>query len=121
MPADGARLVDVRQFALAVAREFGFGDSECFDITTAASEAAANAIEHGCSQASDEIAIRALREDEMLAFYVTDGGSFVPRVMRGELPERGRGLRTIGQLMDEIDVRPSADGTVIRFSKRLSS
>jgi hypothetical protein len=27
----------------------------------------------------------------------------------------------VGQLMDEVDVRPGSDGTVLRFAKRLGA
>jgi anti-sigma regulatory factor (Ser/Thr protein kinase) len=35
------------------------------------------------------------------------------------MPERGRGLAFLGQLMDEVDIKPGVDGTVLRFCKRL--
>ncbi len=119
--AELTRLPEVREFALRAAKAAGFDDEDSFWVTVAASEAAANAIEHGSSGSGDEIALQARLEDGALAFYVSDRGNFVPRVARGAMPERGRGLRTIGALMDDVDVRPAADGTVIRFSKRLSS
>jgi len=58
-------------------------------------------------------------EGDALVFYVRDTGRFVPRVTRGgELPESGRGLEFVGRLMDQVDLRPSLDGTLLRFAKR---
>jgi anti-sigma regulatory factor (Ser/Thr protein kinase) len=39
-------------------------------------------------------------------------------VRRSALPESGRGLEFMRLLMDEVDLRPSLDGTLLRFSKR---
>jgi anti-sigma regulatory factor (Ser/Thr protein kinase) len=37
---------------------------------------------------------------------------------RGDLPESGRGLEFMRVLMDEVDLRPSKGGTLMRFIKR---
>jgi anti-sigma regulatory factor (Ser/Thr protein kinase) len=120
IPADLARLPDARQWAERVAADYGFDSQTCYQIKMATSEAVANAVEHGSRSAVDEIKLRARDEGGELAIYVTDRGSFVPRIEpRGALPERGRGLAFMGQLMDEVDLRPGPQGTIIRFSKRL--
>lgn len=112
-------MADVRAFAEEEAAAAGFAGDALYAIKMAFGEAAANAIEHG-SGAGDTIVLRAAVEHEVLALYVEDTGSFVPRVTpRGELPERGRGLAFMGEMMDELDVRPSATGTVVRLAKRL--
>lgn len=119
IPADVSKVGEVRDFADAAAEAFGFDAEDRYRIKLAATEAVANAVEHGASSADDTIRLRAVDEDGALTFYVTDPGKFVPRVVpRGALPERGRGLAFIGQLMDEVDLTPGDDGTVIRFSKR---
>jgi anti-sigma regulatory factor (Ser/Thr protein kinase) len=54
-------------------------------------------------------------------FEVLDTGTFVPRVVRrSDLPESGRGLEFMRVLMDEVDLRPSRRGTLLRMAKRLS-
>jgi anti-sigma regulatory factor (Ser/Thr protein kinase) len=46
----------------------------------------------------------------------------MPRVLsRGELEESGRGLEFIRVLMDEVDLQPTDDGTLMRFTKRRGS
>lgn len=120
IPADLARLPEVRAWAERAARDFGFGEQACYQIKMAASEAVANAVEHGSTSSTDDIQVRARNEGGVLAFYVTDKGRFVPKIPpRGAMPERGRGLAFMGQLMDEVDLRPGPGGTIIRFSKRL--
>lgn len=119
VPAELSRLPDVRAFADDAARAYGFSEMVAFQIKAAASEAAANAIEHGSAGPHDEIALEAAEEDGGFVLYVRDTGAFRPRVSaRGQLPERGRGLQFLGQMMDEVDVRPGRAGTEVRMLKR---
>ena len=119
IPADLARLREAREFAAEAAAAYGFDDRVQYQIKMAASEAVANAVEHGSASPGDQIELRVRDERGSLAFYVSDRGSFVSKLpARGALPERGRGLAFMAQLMDEVDLRPGPDGTVIRFSKR---
>jgi anti-sigma regulatory factor (Ser/Thr protein kinase) len=60
-----------------------------------------------------------MAEGQALVFEVLDTGRFRPRVMRrGELSESGRGLEFMRVLMDEVDLRASKGGTLMRFIKR---
>lgn len=119
--ADLSRLPEARDFADSCAAAFGFSEEARYQIKMAASEAVANAVEHGSRGSDDLVRVRAVAEGASLAFYVTDTGSFVPRIApRGALPERGRGLAFLGQLMDEVDIRSGPTGTTLRFAKRLS-
>jgi serine/threonine-protein kinase RsbW len=117
--ADLARLAEARTFADEAAAAFGFDEAERYQIKMAMSEAVANAVEHGSRGPDDRISVHVRDEAGALTFYVRDNGSFIPRMApRGAMPERGRGLAFMSQLMDEVDVRPGPDGTVLRFSKR---
>jgi anti-sigma regulatory factor (Ser/Thr protein kinase) len=83
------------------------------------SEAVTNAIQHGSSSELDPIWLTAVAEGDSLVLCVRDTGRFIPRVRRSaELPESGRGLDFMRRLMDEVDLRPGPDGTLLRFSKR---
>jgi anti-sigma regulatory factor (Ser/Thr protein kinase) len=118
--ADLGLLKEARDFAERAAADFGFDGSACYDVKLAMSEAVTNAIQHGSSSPSDPIRILVLAEGPALVFEVLDTGRFVPRVMRrGELSESGRGLEFMRVLMDEVDLRPSRGGTLMRFIKRL--
>src|SRR5687767_12241405 len=119
IPAELSRLPQIRGFAEDAAIAFGLDPSTAFEVKSAASEAAANAIEHGSSGPADEVVLEAVEEAGAFVLYVRDTGSFRPRVnRRGDLPERGRGLQFLGQMMDEVDVRPGVRGTEVRMVKR---
>lgn len=110
---------EARAFADEAAAAAGFGERDRYSIKMAFGEAVANAIEHG-SSAGDHIDLRATVEGEDFVLYVRDYGTFVPRVNpRGELPERGRGLAFMAEMMDEVDLDPARDGTRLRLVKRL--
>jgi anti-sigma regulatory factor (Ser/Thr protein kinase) len=117
--ADLVRVKEARDFAERCAIEFGFPVDERYQLRLAMSEAVTNAIQHGSSSSDDPIWLAAAAEGEALVFYVRDTGRFVPRVTRAEpIPESGRGLEFMRRLMDEVDLQPGEDGTMLRFSKR---
>ena len=119
--ADLRRLKEARDFAVSAAVEFGFGSEALHDVKLAMSEAVTNAIQHGSRSPDDPVRIMATEESGALVFEVLDTGTFVPRVVRrGDLPESGRGLEFMRVLMDEVDLRPSRRGTLLRMAKRLS-
>jgi anti-sigma regulatory factor (Ser/Thr protein kinase) len=120
--ADLGLLKQARDFAERAAADFGLDDGACYDVKLAMSEAITNAIQHGSSSPDDPISILVLAEGPELVFEVLDTGRFMPRVLsRGELEESGRGLEFIRVLMDEVDLQPSDDGTLMRFTKRRDS
>ena len=94
-------------------------DEARYSVRLAMSEAVTNAIRHGSSSVDDPITIARWSEGDALVFEVSTPVASCPRVARrGELPERGRGLEFMRRLMDEVHVRPGADGTRVRFAKR---
>jgi serine/threonine-protein kinase RsbW len=116
--ADVARLKEVRDFAERAAAEFGLPEDDRYQVKLAISEAVTNAIQHGSSSPTDPIRILVAEESGALVFEVIDTGRFRPAVRRGILPESGRGLEFMRLLMDEVDLRPSLNGTLLRFTKR---
>ena len=117
--ADLACVKQARDFADRVALEFGFEPDVRYQLKLAMSEAVTNAIQHGSSSTDDKVRIEAVDENGALAFYVRDTGRFVPRVRRGgDLPESVRGLEFMRRLMDEVDLQPGNEGTLVRFAKR---
>jgi anti-sigma regulatory factor (Ser/Thr protein kinase) len=117
--ADLARLKEARDFADDAAAAFGIDEDGRYQVKLAMSEAVTNAIQHGSSSPDDTVTLSAIEESGALVFYVVDTGRFVPRMSpRGEMPESGRGLEFMRLVMDEVDVRPGHEGTVLRFSKR---
>jgi anti-sigma regulatory factor (Ser/Thr protein kinase) len=116
--ADLAQVKQARDFAEEVAADFGFDANARYQLKLAMSEAVTNAIQHGSTSTADQISIWAENDDGALTFYVRDSGQFIPQVRNGgDMPESGRGLEFIRRLMDEVDLQPGADGTLVRFSK----
>jgi len=119
IPAHPAHVKEARDFAERAAEEYGFDADSRYQLKLAMSEAVTNAIQHGSKSSLDPITLAATDEGGALAFYVQDTGRFMPRSgRREELPESGRGLEFMRRLMDEVYLRPGADGTVVRFAKR---
>jgi anti-sigma regulatory factor (Ser/Thr protein kinase) len=117
--ADVGLLKEARDFADLAAADFGFDEEVRYHVKLAMSEAVTNAIQHGSESPRDEIRILAVEESGALVFEVVDTGRFRPRVTRrGELPESGRGLEFMRRLMDEVDLRQTTYGTLLRFVKR---
>lgn len=120
--ADLSRLAEVRRFTDRACRAYGFRPEVAYQIKLAMSEAVANAIEHGSTTPEDPIRLQVVHEGDALAFYVSDGGTFIEPSMLYDhdlMDERGRGLGFIELLMDDVAINPSPEGTVIRFAKRL--
>jgi anti-sigma regulatory factor (Ser/Thr protein kinase) len=98
------------------AAEYGLDGEERFRFTFAANEAVANAIEHGEASPEGHILVRTSTHGDDLVFEVHDWGRFAPGVEIAEaLPERGRGLALMATMVDEVDVRPTGNATVVRL------
>ena len=95
----------------------GASELEQYEITLTVCEAAGNAIEHayGPGDATFDVAV-ACEEDGLWA-EVRDRGRW--RERRGV--HRGRGLKIMEGLMDEMDVSAEPTGTVISMRRRLSA
>jgi anti-sigma regulatory factor (Ser/Thr protein kinase) len=110
LPADPAELVTARRFAEAAARDF----------ILAVNEAVANAIEHGAPSAEGNVRLLISTRGDSLSFEVRDWGRFAVKWPHPEeqLPERGRGLALMASLVDEVDLKPAEDSTVVRLLMR---
>jgi anti-sigma regulatory factor (Ser/Thr protein kinase) len=122
MEADPGCLQEARDWAFQVAAAAGLSEPECFQVKLAMSEAVSNAIKHGSRTRSDCIRIEAFERDGVLVFDVRDEGtSFVAPLSRAtDQDESGRGLEVLDLMMDEVYVRSGAQGSVLRFAKRLA-
>jgi serine/threonine-protein kinase RsbW len=80
-------------------------------VLLATSEAAGNAVEHGYrDNPLGLVSVTAVISDEAIEVQVVDRGVWLPP--RGEI-SRGRGLRLIRQVMDEVEIAHDADGTSV--------
>ncbi|HET9720006.1 MAG TPA: SpoIIE family protein phosphatase [Solirubrobacteraceae bacterium] len=111
-------LAEIRRNIRRWLRNHGASDDEVTEITLAANEACANAVEHAYSPAPNQFSFVATAEGGLVSITVTDTGSW--RQPRGV--DRGRGLRIIDAAMDTVEIRESAaGGTEIRMTRRLST
>ncbi|MGX7826402.1 SpoIIE family protein phosphatase [Actinokineospora sp. 24-640] len=87
------------------------------DVLVAAGEACANAIEH--ANPSAPIHLRAEALVHTLRLTVSDNGAW--RTPRPEAnPHRGRGITLMRTLMQHVTITPSATGTTVDMSTRIS-
>jgi anti-sigma regulatory factor (Ser/Thr protein kinase) len=86
-----------------------------YDITLATGEACTNAIEHAYApgEASFDLEARHVADDVLVT--VRDYGSWRPP--RGT--NRGRGLRLMQTLMDDVTVRRETTGTIVELRRSL--
>jgi serine phosphatase RsbU (regulator of sigma subunit)/anti-sigma regulatory factor (Ser/Thr protein kinase) len=115
LPADPATLLRLRRTLKGWLKHAGANAEESHDIVLATCEAAANAIEHayGPGEASFELDVRMSNGDVTVA--VRDHGRWRPP----RNPRRGRGLPVMRELMDDVEVDSSAEGTNVRMRRRL--
>jgi anti-sigma regulatory factor (Ser/Thr protein kinase) len=109
-----------RELAEEAATAYGLDDEGSYEFKLAASEAVANAIEHGLPCDDGRIGIHVHDQfPDCLTLCVCDCGTFVPRAADPvDMPERGRGLEVISVLMDEVEFLPRTAGTAVRMRKR---
>jgi serine/threonine-protein kinase RsbW len=119
LKADPGELATARRFVDAAAARFGLVDQDRYEFTFAVNEAVSNAIEHGRPSPDGTIRLNVAEEDGSLVFEVEDHGTFAPGPPTVDpLHHRGRGLAFMAATMDEVDVRRTGSGTVVRLCKR---
>ncbi len=106
--ADPRVLADVRRALRRWLRHRGVGDRECSEITLAVSEACTNAIEHAYSPAPAHFELEATATDGMVTIVVSDQGRWRAPPQG---PYRGRGLRIIDAVMDQVEIDSGDIGT----------
>jgi anti-sigma regulatory factor (Ser/Thr protein kinase) len=113
---DPRELRRARWLADTAAAEHGLESDEQFRFTFAANEAVANAIEHGEASPEGHILVRTSSAGSALSFEVHDWGSFTPSLSEADpMPERGRGLALMATMVDEVEVKPTGDTTMVRL------
>lgn len=100
--------------------------STTYDILLATDEAAANAVAHGQSAGGNgSVRLRCSTEGACVVVAIADEGpGFDPsQVAMNELPSwsspGGRGLYLVQELMDEVEIEPSPNGTLIEMRRRV--
>ncbi|MEX2196997.1 MAG: SpoIIE family protein phosphatase [Thermoleophilaceae bacterium] len=115
LPAEPEALAGLRRrlgrFLLAA----GASAQERYEITLTISEAAGNAIEHAYGPGDARFEVEAALDGGVVVVAVRDSGRWRDR--RDE--HRGRGLRIIEGLMDQVQVAREPGGTTVRMRRRL--
>lgn len=120
IPADLASIAVVRAAICAALRDHGWGEDASNRVVLAASEAVANAVEHG-SQDGELVEIVYQVGDEDTQVRILDSGGTVRWTPPAEPPTtpstatRGRGLAIINALAQKMEFRPAGHGTELRL------
>jgi PAS domain S-box-containing protein len=117
LPAEPESLPGLRRRLGRFLHAVGASEEESYEITLTVCEAAGNAIEHAYGPGDATFDVEASFENGTLLAVVRDRGSW--RERRGT--HRGRGLKIIEGLMDDVEVSTERDGTVIRMRRRLAA
>jgi serine phosphatase RsbU (regulator of sigma subunit)/anti-sigma regulatory factor (Ser/Thr protein kinase) len=93
----------------------GLGEAAMFNLTLAASEAAANAIEHAYGAREASFTVTCDRAEREVRVTVKDTGRWRESQPYG----RGRGLTVMRGLADSVDINRSQDGTTVTLTTSL--
>jgi anti-sigma regulatory factor (Ser/Thr protein kinase) len=116
LPAEPESLASVRGLMRRWLRHAGSSEEEIAEVTTAAGEACTNAIEHAGAGGSSAFQMEGELIPEGVEVTVRDFGAWRP----DREDDHGRGLELMEALMDEVQVTPSPEGTVVRMQRRLN-
>lgn len=110
-------LARARRFAGDAAARFGLSGSETHAFQHAASEAVANAIEHGLPCWDGTIHIWTCQREECLTFGVRNAGPFhFNPPSQDPLAERGRGLPLMSSLVDGLALTQVGGDVIVELS-----
>lgn len=115
LPAEPSVLSEARRSLRRWLRHVGADRDQAAEVTLAASEACANAVEHAYSPAPARFTLHARVNEGEVTVTVRDCGRW--REPRGE--NRGRGLTIMKQAMDDVDANRTPHGTEIVMQRRL--
>jgi PAS domain S-box-containing protein len=116
LPAEPESLVMLRRRLERFLHGAGASELEAYEITLTICEAAGNAIEHAYGPGDASFDVEAAMVAGELVASVRDGGQW--RARRGE--HRGRGLKIIMGLMDDVDIATEDAGTLVTMRRRLA-
>jgi GAF domain-containing protein/anti-sigma regulatory factor (Ser/Thr protein kinase) len=115
--ADPTELSRLRRLLMRWLRLTHASAQEIYDITIAAGEACANAIEHAYGAKAARFEVEGTLEAGAVLLRVRDYGRW--RAPRGA--HRGRGLQLIEALMEDVEIERGERGTEVRMRRRLSA
>jgi serine phosphatase RsbU (regulator of sigma subunit)/FixJ family two-component response regulator/anti-sigma regulatory factor (Ser/Thr protein kinase) len=113
LPAEPEALITARRALRNWLAEVGVDPEALYDITLATGEACTNAIEHAYAPGEASFDLEATRGEDDVTVSVRDYGSW--REPRGQ--NRGRGLKLMKTLMDDVNVRREETGTTVELRR----
>jgi anti-sigma regulatory factor (Ser/Thr protein kinase) len=117
-PAEVESIPGLRRLLGRWLDEAGASRRDVDDLTLAAAEAAANAIEHAYGLAAGIVELRAGSDDEnVVTVEISDFGNW--RAPRGT--HRGRGLLLMEGLTDDVEVVRTGEGTTVELTRRIGA
>ena len=109
-------LASMRRAVAQWLRIAGASEAEVYEVLVACGEACANAVAHAHSAISDSpFELQADRDGPQVQVVIRDTGTWRPPSDEG----RGRGLPLMRELMDEVKIEPSPQGTTVTLKRRL--
>jgi anti-sigma regulatory factor (Ser/Thr protein kinase) len=117
LPAGSQTLRSLRRSLRTWLQGAGASADETYDLTLAANEAAANAVEHAYGPVEAHYEVEATLVDGVVEIEVRDFGRWRP----ARDSDRGRGLPLMEGLTDDMDVERGDGGTVVRMRRRLAA
>jgi PAS domain S-box-containing protein len=118
MPPEPGALADVRASVRRWLAEVPLSEEPREDVVLACNEACANAVEHAYRRGpAAPIRVSLSRDATAVRIDIVDEGAWR---RDGEDAGRGHGMSLMRALMDEIEVRPSDEGTVVTMKRRIA-
>ena len=122
--SDSINLAAIRNRIKQIAEACNLTERQAFDLQVAVGEAAANAIEHGSPQGSDNsVAVTVQCDRESMFITVKDEGKFKRRMPDPDMEKnnfRGRGIPLMLALMDRVTIDEAKDGTSVVLVKKIN-
>jgi serine phosphatase RsbU (regulator of sigma subunit)/anti-sigma regulatory factor (Ser/Thr protein kinase) len=116
LPARPSSLASMRRAVAQWLRLAGAGEDETYEILVACGEACANSVAHAHPALSDSsFEVHAAKDGLEVQVAVRDTGRWRPPANEG----RGRGLAVMRELMDDVEIEPSDQGTTVTLRRRL--
>ena len=118
-PADVNRLADVRTALRNWLIRAEVNSDQIHDVLIAAGEAVSNSIEHGHRDRPDGvIRLRATVGADVVRLTIVDSGSWKPPQPEAR-SHRGRGIKLMQALMQDVTIDPETDGTTVHLTARI--
>jgi serine phosphatase RsbU (regulator of sigma subunit)/CheY-like chemotaxis protein/anti-sigma regulatory factor (Ser/Thr protein kinase) len=119
VPADMAEVGPLRHRLGAWLKALGLADQVVVDVLIGVGEAVTNAMEHGSQMdPTRRVSVEVFADQDVLLASVSDTGRwrYSPELPRS--PYRGRGLRLIGALAEDVVTVRAAEGTRVTMTYR---